>query len=391
MNYLIFVLVLCSSHLFAKSETRLVYLTWKNDPTTTMTVQWLTSNKKPIDTLQYCPNDDTSKWQIASGTHTEVPQGHSYILHRVQLKNLTPDTTYQFKLGKSNTLYRFKTMPKDLSKPIRFVVGGDIYQHSVSKFEKMNKVAAKKNPRFAILGGDIAYTAPSKKKKSSEDFSKWRSFFKIWMRTMKDNNGCLIPILATIGNHEVRGDFNSSPKDAPFYYAFFERTSYDIQMGKYAYFVFLDSDHTLPIKGRQTDWLKKALKNHKKVTHRFATYHVGAYPSTGKTDGRVRRHVREHWVPLFEKYKVQACFESHDHAYKRTHSLINGKPHANGVVYFGDGSWGVTPRTPKKHSYIAHAKASQQVLVVELSSHHQRFQAIDPNGKTIDRYEQKIK
>lgn len=391
MNYILFALVLCSSCLFAKSETRLVYLTWRHDPTTTMIVHWLTSSRKPTDTIRYCPKRSGTAWKEAFGTHLAVPQNHPYVLHRVELKNLEPNTIYQFKLGNSKTLYRFCTMPKDLSKPVRFVVGGDIYHGSESRLSKMNKRAAKANPRFAILGGDIAYAAPHKKKEFSEDFDRWLCFFTHWMAEMKDKNGCLIPLLAAIGNHEVKGDFNSTPKEAPFYYAFFERTSYDLQMGKYAYFVFLDSDHTQSVKGRQSDWLQKALKSHKSITHRFATYHVGAYPSTGSFDGRVRRHVRKHWVPLFEKYKVNACFESHDHAYKRTHALLKGKPHPEGVVYFGDGSWGVEPRTPKTRAYLAKAKASQQVLVVELSEHSRSFQAIDPGGKTLDRLEQKVK
>jgi hypothetical protein len=55
--------------------------------------------------------------------------------------------------------------------------------------------------------------------------------------------------------------------------------------------------------------------------------------------------VREYWAPLFERYGVQIAFENHDHVYKRTVPLRSGAPHADGVVYIGDGSWGMASDT----------------------------------------------
>jgi hypothetical protein len=36
---------------------------------------------------------------------------------------------------------------------------------------------------------------------------------------------------------------------------------------------------------------------------------------------------RQHWVPLFEKYRVPVVLEHHDHTFKRTKPLISGLPH----------------------------------------------------------------
>ena len=205
---------------------------------------------------------------------------------------------------------------------------------------------------------------------------------------MRDRDGCLIPILTAIGNHEVMGRYNRSMKEAPFYYLFFEKGTYALGFGKYAHFTFLDSNHTQKVKGKQTDWLKKVLAKNKDHTHRFCVYHVGAYPSNGKETSSTCKAVRTHWVPLFERYKLDACFENHDHAYKRTHPLINGKKSSKGVIYFGDGSWGVKPRQPKSRPYLAKALAEQQVLVVELSKSKRRYWAVNAKGKVIDRHEQ---
>jgi hypothetical protein len=253
----------------------------------------------------------------------------------------------------------------------------------------MCKQVAKENPRFVIIGGDIAYSAENSP--SKENWKKWQRFFSGYSKTMKDKDGCLIPLLVTIGNHEVTGRFSRSMKEAPFYYAFFDKATYDLSFGSYLHLTFLDSNHTQKIKGKQTDWLEKTLKKSTKAKHRFAIYHVGAYPSSNKFDFNASSLIRKHWVPLFEKYKLDACFESHDHAYKRTHPLIKGKAAKKGVVYFGDGSWGVTPRTPDtSRKYLAESAEKQQALVVELSNDIRKFWAVDPKGKMIDYYEQKV-
>jgi hypothetical protein len=60
--------------------------------------------------------------------------------------------------------------------------------------------------------------------------------------------------------------------------------------------------------------------------------------------GKINHLIREHWCPLFDEYGVQLAFEHHDHAYKRTYPIRKGTVDPRGVVYLGDGAWGVTVR-----------------------------------------------
>lgn len=396
MRLLFAFLCLFSSSLFAKIEFPLVYLTWTEDPMTTMTIQWITLAKDQDDTVQFRAKDRQKNshrnWIPVNGDHRALPQNSPYIVHRVTLRNLQADSLYRFQLGKMSKSYLFRTMPQDLTKPVRFIVGGDVCNSNTKRYRQMSHRAAKSNPRFAVLGGDLAYSAPKGSTGDPEDFDRWCKFFDGWLKEMKDKDGCLIPLFVTIGNHEVTGHFSKTLADAPFYYAFFEKACYDFGFGNYAHFIFLDSGHTHGIKGKQKKWLAETLKSHKNYLHRFATYHVGAYPSVGNYDDHVRDHVRKHWVPLFEKYKLDVCFENHDHAYKRTHPLIDSKVNPDGIVYFGDGSWGVKPRKPKgERPYIACAVETQQVLVVELYKDWRKFWAIDLDGKKIDQFEQPTK
>ncbi len=399
MKFFLFVLCIIISPLYAAESLvdPLIYLTWTHDPCSSMTVQWISSTEETETTLLYQKDGEAAGnngWKIAYGSCLPLPENQPYFLHRVELQNLQPNQKYQcIVMTRAPQTLSFRTMPQSLDTPVRFAVGGDACDKSIKAFRKMNQRVAKTNPRFAILGGDIAYAV--KKRSPREDCAKWLQFFRYWMLDMKDDEGCTIPLLVTIGNHEVKRSFYARPEAATFFYLFFERARYTCDMGDYAQFIFLDSDHTQPVSGLQTNWLHTVLKGSMHFLHRFAIYHVGAYPSTANVDGYVSGRIKKHWVPLFERYRLHACFESHNHAYKRTHPLLGNKRHKKGVTYFGDGSWGVEPRKStihKKHKhYFAHTEKKQQVLIVELSKKERTFWALDVQGTTFDFLVQTVK
>ena len=134
-----------------------------------------------------------------------------------------------------------------------------------------------------------------------------------------------------------------------------------LDFGDYLSLIFLDTDHTSPIEGAQTDWLAQDAQRARGVSRR-------SLPSTTcrpiRRSGRSTMHDgeegtgagnRKHWVPLFERYNVDAVFEHHDHTFKRTHPLLDGRVNENGIVYLGDGSWGQLrrPKTPEQRPYLA--------------------------------------
>ncbi len=373
-----------------------LYLTWQKDPTTTMTIQWLSTMQDADDDIEFyeiqkdIPID--LPWKSSKGEHTPVPEDHPFLVHKALLENLEPDTCYCFRFGKSNKEYRFRTMPKDLTNPIVFCAGGDTYNSKFKYLYNTNVQAAKQNPRFVLIGGDIAYAAPSAKTQK-EDFSRWLLWLKCWNDTMVTTDGFLIPLLPCIGNHEVKGGFDQTPEEAPLFYSFFAMPGpqgyNSLHFGSYLGLTFLDSGHTHPIAGEQSSWLEKELKSQSNLLHRFAIYHVPGYPCVRFFRSNYSTSVRRNWVPLFERYKLHAAFENHDHAYKRTFPLLNGDPDPNGVVYIGDGSWGVKPRTPKKASrttYLAKTASTRQFCKVEISKDYRKFTAITPDGEVIDEY-----
>ena len=91
-------------------------------------------------------------------------------------------------------------------------------------------------------------------------------------------------------------------------------------------------------------------------------------------------------MPLFERYNVDAVFEHHDHTYKRTHPLLDGRPNAKGVLYLGDGSWGKIrkPTDLDKRPYLAVAEESYHLSVHRIEGRQQFHVALSDTGRVVD-------
>lgn len=362
-----------------------LYLTWMHDPSTTMTIQWHTSKEHPLSKVVYRKAEDSS-WQTAEGIHAPLSKTN-LLVHTVELSGLEAGSEYQFRLMGHKGEYKFKTLPTSLTKPVKFVVGGDAYYY-LTTLRKMNQQVAACDPDFVVVGGDIAYT--NSRKSIGWETSRWHTFFKEWKAQMVTTDGRLIPILPVLGNHDIKAiALNKKPKDFLFYelFAFKEEgMSYRaFDAGDYLSLFLLDTGHSHHIEGKQTAWLKKTIASRENTPYKMAVYHVSAFPSVYPFHGSGPKRIREQWTPLFERYHLNVAFEHHNHAYKRTHPIKGEKIDPDGVIYMGDGSWGVTPRKPKQHWYLDAALQSNAVCLVTLSAERGSVEAIDLNGAVIDK------
>jgi hypothetical protein len=305
------------------------------------------------------------------------------------LTGLEPGTEYRFRVGLDSAEERFRTMPAKATDTIHFVSGGDsgIGPHAVMT----NHVAAAQSPMFVVLGGDIAY-------ENGKSPAVFLRFLKNYSRDLRDDRKRLIPLLGCLGNHEPVGGYGKTRKDAPFFYSVFDglypETGYaSLDFGDYLSLVFLDTNHTSPIEGAQTDWLAKTLKQREEFPTVFVFNHVPAYPSyrtfsVSTTDGDPGTGAlnRKHWCPLFERYNVDAVFEHHDHTFKRTHPLLDGRVNERGIVYLGDGSWGQIrkPKTPGMRPYLAVTDEAYHLSVHRIEGHQRYHVALADTGRLVD-------
>jgi hypothetical protein len=380
-----------------------LFLTWQRDPTTTMTVQWVGTVGETADTKVYyqpAPTGPRPAQPAAANPAAKEPPWPSqattvkpypmtdFKVFRAELTGLKPGTDYQFRIGKSSPTYRFRTMPAKATDTIHFVSGGDcgVNAHAVAN----NIQAARQDPMFALIGGDLGYD-------NGRSVEVSLAFLRNYSKHMVGRDGRLIPLIAGIGNHEVDGGYNKPRDKAPFYYALFDgllpETSYaTLDFGDYLSLVLLDTAHTSPIGGAQADWLEKVLKARADHPNVIVANHVPAYPSyrNPKAAGNSREGTgegnRKHWVPLFEKYRVPVVLEHHDHTFKRTKALLDGRAHENGVLYLGDGSWGRirTPNTPEKLPYLARTSRDFHMSLHRIQGEERFHVALDEFGRVVD-------
>jgi hypothetical protein len=363
-----------------------LFLTWQRDPTTTMTVQWIAARGETADTSVYYSPGSSISWECQASTPKPYPETDLKVF-RAELTGLTPGTDYSFRIGKLSPTYRFRTMPAKATDTIQFISGGDcgVNAHTVAN----NIQAARQDPMFAVIGGDLGYD-------NGKSVEISLAFLRNYSKQMIGRGGRLIPMITCIGNHEVAGGYNKSRAKAPFFYALFDglfpETGYaTLDFGDYLSLVLLDTGHTTPIAGEQADWLEKTLRARADHPNVMVVNHVPAYPSYRKMEGKAGltgtgEGNRKHWVPLFEKYRVPVVLEHHDHTFKRTKPLLDGLSNPNGVLYLGDGSWGRlrTPQKPEALSHLAVTSRDYHLSLHRIQGEERFHLALDENGRVMD-------
>jgi hypothetical protein len=363
-----------------------LFLTWQRDPTTTMTVQWVGVAGETEDTTIYYAPTHALLWQ-EQPTFTRPYPRTDLKVFRAELTGLWPGTDYQFRIGKESPTYRFRTMPEKATDTITFVSGGDcgIDRHAIAN----NISAARQDPMFVLLGGDLGYD-------NGKSVATSLAFLRNYSKHLVSRDGRLIPLIAGIGNHEVNGGYKKPRAKAPFFYALFDGLFphagfASLDFGDYLSLVLLDTEHTTPIAGEQADWLERTLRARKDHPNVLVINHVPAYPSfrpmvTDKGKAGTGAGNRKHWVPLFEKYRVPVVLEHHDHTFKRTRPLLDGRMHNNGVLYLGDGSWGKlrTPKSPERLPYLAVSSRDYHLSLHRIEGQERFHLALDEHGRVMD-------
>ncbi|QZA59226.1 purple acid phosphatase family protein [Candidatus Rhabdochlamydia porcellionis] len=366
----------CFFDFFPKTQPT-VYLSWENDPATSMVIHWYTENKED-QKIKYRKQGE-STWSYKQGTYVCL-QCLSLRIYSVELVDLEPNTEYEFSVGEK--IYRFRSLPVDLRRSLCFAVGGDVYYY-LDLMRKMALQIAARAPDFVIVGGDIAYTRGSKQLLKQKDWQekRWVTFFNTWSEIMKTPDGRLIPIIGVLGNHDVE---HVGLEEEMVYKFLPEIKSFKVlDIGNNLSLFLLDTEHRYRVKA-QEKWLEKELEKREKNAYKMAVYHVSGYPSVYSEEGTIPRRVRKHWHPHFDRYHLQIAFENHNHAYKRTYPLKNGEYNPDGVIYMGDGSWGVWTRTPREKWYLEKAAKANSVCLVQIDQEKAVVDALDIKGRVID-------
>jgi parallel beta helix pectate lyase-like protein/calcineurin-like phosphoesterase family protein/purple acid phosphatase-like protein len=383
----------------AQQQPAAVFLTWSGDPASSVTVDWHMAARTDLPRLEI-RGPGIQEWKSFNGQPVRF-RFSTRTVRRATVTGLQSDALYELRIGAS-PVYRYRTMPKQLTRPIRFAAGGDT-RAALTDFGRMNRVLASKDLDFVLIGGDLAYSNGDPRLVEREQMW-WETLTKTLIRP----DGRLIPALVAIGNHEVfsaREDTALAKViaqhgvqlgESPWYAELFatpKNHKYGVvDFGDYLSVLLLNSAHTAPVAGEQTEWLERTLAERQHVPFIAPIYHVPSYPSVRAFEGRTSQQIREHWSPLFEKYGVRVVFENHDHVYKRTFPMKGGQRHPDGVVYMGDGAWGAGPRVvgrdqgEKPPWYLEQSRSAIHATLVTIDGKSQHMQVLDTLGNVIDEH-----
>jgi predicted phosphodiesterase len=311
--------------------------------------------------------------------------------HQIVLKDLTPGTTYQLKVGAQTDQstwvepsfregrwgpVTFHT-PSDAG-PLRFGVIGDASFGDPVTASLVEQMAAT-DLDFVLHTGDVVDETDTNVNPFDSYSQKFYATFAPLLHRL--------PVYTVLGNHDYDADIRWH--DQPFYFNAFPPfddpaipSTGHSQYYAFSYqglqFVMLDSQVLFGVAGRaeQEAWLAARLAD-PRFRATIAVFHVSPYSSSSVHPTECLR-VRETWAPVLEAAKVSLVFSGHTHQYERLQS--------NGVTYIvsGGGSATLYARGELLPQSQVFARASHFVLV-EVDAGSFEIAALSVTGEEIDR------
>jgi len=323
------------------------YLSWVNDPKTTMVVSWRTEDSGDF-TVEY-GFDTTYGFSVSDATVGT--------LHSFELTGLNPSTTYHYKVssssGETSVDNTFSTAIYQYE-PFTFVAYGDTRTNDGDRAAVVSRII-NINPDIIFNTGDLVGDG------------RVDSYWKTWFSTNQDILDH-IPYFVAIGNHE---------ENDPLYFDIWHFPGneqwYSIDYGN-AHFICLSTETGL--NGVQRDWLEADLES---ASHSadwiFVFFHRPPYSSGDHGSYLLARNA---WCSLFEDYGVDIVFNGHDHDYER--SLVNG------VYYIVTGGGGAPLRPVGTSEWTIYSEMTLHCCEISIDSLQLDLKAIKPDGTVFDSF-----
>jgi hypothetical protein len=381
------------------------HIAFGRNPRTQMRVSWQLPApvRKPFIRVGPDPNDLGHRIPAeVRALHSEVrgviAPTDQYYLHG-EIGGLRPGAKYYYAVGHEDFDPKhadasFTTAPARYlpHREFTFTAFGDqgVSTAALANDGQVNK----QNPAFHLLAGDIAYADPTGAGNPIAgtpdathdvfDPKVWDAYFGQIEPVAQG-----VPWMVTTGNHDMealyanhgyggqtaRWDFpGSGPRSCPGAYSFIYGNVGVISLDAN------DVSYEIPANlgytgGDQTRWLKQRLaflRAQPDVDFVVVFFHHCAYSTTNShaSEGGVR----DHWVPLFDRYKVDLVVNGHNHVYERSDALRGNRvtkqvpiggtahPETDGTVYATCGGGGRSLYDfPAPDTYEGHEGPHQDV------------------------------
>ncbi|MBD2870027.1 purple acid phosphatase family protein [Paenibacillus arenilitoris] len=300
-----------------------IVLTWEGDTATTQAVTWRTDVNVNSPQAQIAVASDNSDFEddavtVPAESTSEVATylGYSQKYHSVNFENLSPETTYLYRVGDGvnwSEWFEFTTA-SDQAKPFSFLYVGDAQNDILEHWSRVIRNAYSDLPdaSFIVHAGDLI--------NHGDADDQWGEWFKAggWLNGM-------VPSIPTPGNHEYARISNETPAGlSPYWrptFALPENGPDEAVFKENVYYVdyqgmrivSLDTNLRGENLDKQVAWLDQTLKSNPNEWT-VLTFH---HPIFSSAEGRDNAEVRNKLLPIIQKYNVDLVLQGHDHTYAR--------------------------------------------------------------------------
>jgi 3',5'-cyclic AMP phosphodiesterase CpdA len=379
-----------------------IILTWCDDPARTQAVTWRTDPTVTEAFAQIAPATDGPEFvktaeQVTAQTVFLTSDLGEAAYHVVRFQNLTPKTTYAYRVGDGENWsewFQFRTA-SDRPEPFRFVYFGDAQNEVRSLWSRVIREAILDAPdtRFLLHAGDLINRA--------ENDAEWGEWFQAggWANAM-------IPNIVTPGNHEyVKG---TPPAEASLskhwrpQFTLPENGPSELaeHHGETAYWIDYQGVRIISLnsnvrQAEQVPWLEKVLRDNP-CRWTIVTFHHPLYSAAKRRDNEALRNL---WQPVFDEFRVDLVLQGHDHTYART-GLVQGSQlvgtenepvgatavSAAGTVYVVSvsGPKMYDLARPKRAEFQRVAEDTQLFQIITIDGDELRYRACTATGRPYD-------
>ena len=358
-----------------------------NDPSTELTFSWRTRPGAggAVARLWKAGASGFREYRGTSATIAlrELLNDPVILRHTVRVSGLEPDTSYEYSIGDGagpgmSAWTSVRTAPRCPADVSMLYLGDP--QCGLEGWGDLLTAAHRRRPdtQAVLIAGDLV--------DRGNERSNWDHFFLRAMRVFAN-----VPVMPAVGNHEYldRGPW--------LYRAFFDLPEngpagvdcdlvYRFEIGD-VFVAVLDSTAAVtdPLQAKiQGDWLDEALRSTRK-TWKLVMFHHPVYASH---PWRESPALRDAWVPILDRHRVDLVLQGHDHAYLRTYPMRDGRRAAGGTIYVVSVSGDkYVEQSPRDYAEVGFTHVSTyQTIDVRPREGRLIYGAYDASGRERDRF-----